>query len=64
VLAGIKPELYVLKDLKNVKLKPKFYKQQLRVAPDPTDLPFEIEKVLGERTTRKNGKEIFVSICI
>ena len=60
VLAGIKPELYVLKNLKNVKLKPKFYKEQLRLAPDPAKVPFEIEQVLDERMTRKNGKELYV----
>lgn len=60
VLAGIQPELYVLKNLKNVTLKPKFYKEQLRIAPDPAKVPFEIEQVLNTRNTRKNGKELFV----
>lgn len=60
VLAGIKPELFILKNLQNVALKPKFYKEQLRLAPDPTEVPFEIEKILDERTTRKNGKELLV----
>jgi hypothetical protein len=55
VLAGIKPELYVLKNLQNVKLKPKFYKEQLRLAPDPTTAVFEVEKILKRR--KKNKEE-------
>lgn len=60
VLAGIQPELYVLKNLKNVKIDQKFYKDQLRLAPDPAKIAFEIEQVLDKRNTRKNGKELFV----
>lgn len=34
------------------KLKTQFYQQQLRLAPDPTELEFEIEEVLGEKKVR------------
>jgi hypothetical protein len=56
VLANIRPPLFKLKDLNGHKLKPNFYSQQLKVAPDPDKVGFEIEKVIATRGS-KDKKE-------
>lgn len=53
------PPIYYLKDLKDDPVPGHFYRQQLRLAPDPKEVLYEIEKTLKKRT-RGGKKEEFV----
>jgi hypothetical protein len=48
------PVLYILEDLMSTVVKGRFYSQQLRIAPDPTDkdFVFEIEAVEKKKTVK------------
>ena len=59
-MAGIPPELFILKDLLGETLKAKFYAHQLKLAPDPLKVGFEVERIVGHRTTKDNVKEVKV----
>ena len=50
------PPLYTIEDLDNEKQKTQFYAEQLRLAPNPENLAFEIEEVLDEKISKEDGK--------
>jgi hypothetical protein len=60
VFAGIPPALFILNDLLGETLKAKFYQKQLQLAPDPLKVGFDVEKIVGHRSTKENGKEVKV----
>ncbi len=49
------PTVYTLADLNNKVLARKFYREQLRPAPDPSTVMFPIQSILSR--TKRNGKE-------
>jgi len=57
--ASVQPVLYKVVDLTNSPVHQQFYRQQLRIASDPSLIHFEIEKVLKTRKVR-GKKQLFV----
>ena len=49
------PPLYTIEDLDNEKQKTQYYAEQLRLAPDPENLIFEIEEILDEKISKEDG---------
>jgi hypothetical protein len=46
--------MYKLRDTQNDEVKGSYYAQQLRLAPNPTTLNYEVEKILATR--KRNNK--------
>lgn len=58
VEARVPKPLYTLSDTQGDPVKGRFYRQQLRPAPDPEEFPYEIEKILDHRTLPNGKKQI------
>jgi hypothetical protein len=57
VLGGVSPPLYILSDLQDHRVKGHYYAEQLKIAPKPDDLVFEVEKIIKKKKIR--GKNYF-----
>lgn len=56
--ASTEPPIYYLNDLADDVVPGHFYKQQLRLAPDPKTIMYEIEKTLKTRTVKGKKQKL------
>ena len=58
VLAGVSPPLFILSDLQDTRVKGHYYAEQLKIAPNPDNISFEVEKIVKKKKIK--GKTYFL----